>query len=142
MRTRTVFADSGYWIGLLHSRDQMHERAREVAAMYQSVPIVTTQMALVEALNHLSSEGEQLRNLATGLVRELQNRPEVEIIPQIEEQFYAAMERYAARSDQRWSLTDCASFLVMEDRNISEALAYDRDFEQAGFVALLREGRA
>ena len=49
------------------------------------------------------------------------------------------MERYASRSDQRWSLTDCASFLVMEERNISEALAYDRDFEQAGFSALLRE---
>ncbi len=36
-------------------------------------------------------------------------------------------------------LTDCASFLVMEKRGIAEALAYDRDFEQAGFVALLRD---
>ncbi len=26
----------------------------------------------------------------------------------------------------------------MEERNLTEALAYDRDFEQAGFVALLR----
>lgn len=34
---------------------------------------------------------------------------------------------------------DCASFLVMEELDITEALAYDRDFEQAGFVALLRE---
>ena len=40
--------------------------------------------------------------------------------------------------DQHWSLTDCASFIVMEERGISEALAYDRDFEQAGFTALLR----
>ena len=44
--------------------------------------------------------------------------------------------------DQTWSLTDCASFLVMEERNITEALAYDPDFEQAGFTALLREGQA
>ena len=29
----------------------------------------------------------------------------------------------------------------MERLGITEALAYDRDFEQAGFVALLREGR-
>ncbi len=27
MRGRTLFADSGHWIALLHSRDQMHERA-------------------------------------------------------------------------------------------------------------------
>ena len=40
--------------------------------------------------------------------------------------------------DQRWSLTDCSSFLLMEQRGISEALAYDRDFEQAGFIPLLR----
>ena len=26
----------------------------------------------------------------------------------------------------------------MEERNITEALPYDRDFEQAGFVVLLR----
>ena len=43
---------------------------------------------------------------------------------------------------RRWSLTDCASFLVMEERGITEALAYDRDFEQAGFVSLLRGGQA
>ncbi len=72
------------------------------------------------------------------MVRGLQDNADVEIVPQTDEQFKAALERYAARNDQRWSPTDCASFLVMEERNISEALAYDRDFEQAGFVALLR----
>lgn len=136
---RTLFADSGYWIALLFSRDQLHERAREVAEGLGSVAIVTTQMALAEALNHLAGEGERLRNLAVRTVRELEVRPDVKIVPQTDEQFKAALERYAARSDQRWSLTDCASFLVMEERNISEALAYDRDFEQAGFIALLRE---
>lgn len=29
----------------------------------------------------------------------------------------------------------------MEERGITEALAYDLDFQQAGFVALLREDR-
>ena len=135
---RTLFADSGYWIALLYSRDQLHGRAREVAAGLGTVSIVTTQMALAEVLNHLAGEGERLRNLAVRMARELEVRPEVEIVPQTDSQFKAAVERYAARSDQRWSLTDCSSFLVMEDRGITEALAYDRDFEQAGFVALLR----
>ena len=67
---------------------------------------------------------------------------DVEIVPMADGQFRAAVERYAARSDQRWSLTDCASFLVMEQRGIADALAYDRDFEQAGFAALLRGGAA
>lgn len=36
-------------------------------------------------------------------------------------------------------ITDCASFLIMEERGITEALAYDIDFARAGFRALLRE---
>ena len=139
---RTVFADSGHWIALLHPRDQMHERAKSVAAELGPVTIVTTQMALTEALNHLAREGERLRHLTVQMVRGLEDNPDVEILPQTDAQFRAAIERYASRSDQRWSLTDCAGFLVMEERGITEALAYDRDFEQAGFVALLREHQA
>ena len=59
-------------------------------------------------------------------------------MPQTSAQFDAAVDRYASRLDKNWSLTDCASFILMEEMDITEALAHDRDFEQAGFVALLR----
>jgi predicted nucleic acid-binding protein len=36
-----------------------------------------------------------------------------------------------------WSLTDCISFVVMEERGVTEALTSDRHFEQAGFASLL-----
>lgn len=139
---RTLFADSGFWIAFLHTGDQLHERARALAAMLGSATIVTTQMALVEVLDHLAGRGERHRGLAVQMVQDLEARSDVEVIPQSDAQFRAAVERYAARPDQTWSLTDCSSFLVMEERNITEALAYDRDFEQAGFTALLREGQA
>ena len=134
----TLFADTGYWIALLYSGDQLHHRARAVAERLDDTPIVTTHMVLVEALNNLSRRGEYLRRLATQMVQELAMRSNVEIVPQTPAQFRAALERYTARADKTWSLTDCASFLVMEDRHITEALAYDQDFEQAGFIALLR----
>ena len=103
-----------------------------------SVQIVTTQMVLTEALNFMSDLGENRKRFASDMVMSLRDNPNVEVIPQTDVQFRAAVKRYTSRSDQRWSLTDCASFLVMEERNINEALAYDRDFEQAGFSALLR----
>ena len=53
---REVFADSGYWIGLLHPRDQHHDRATEKAAELGDTPIVTTQMVLVEVLSQLSGK--------------------------------------------------------------------------------------
>ena len=37
-----------------------------------------------------------------------------------------------------WSLTDCISFMVMDDEGLKEALTADRHFEQAGFTALLK----
>ena len=135
---RTLFADAGYWIALLHPGDRLHERARAVTAGLGPATIVTTQMALTEALNHLAGRGAERRRIAVRMVQELVARADVDVVPQTDGQFGAAVQRYAERPDQRWSLTDCASFLVMEDRGISEALAYDRDFEQAGFSALLR----
>ena len=99
-------------------------------------------MVLAEVLNHVSGMGPRTRLATAQLLEDLGSNPNVEIFPQTDAQFRAAVERYAARSDQRWSLTDCASFVLMEERSITEALAYDRDFEQAGFVALLRDDRA
>jgi predicted nucleic acid-binding protein len=48
-----------------------------------------------------------------------------------------ATHLYAQRQDKGWSVTDCLSFIVMQDFDISEALTADRHFEQAGFSALL-----
>ena len=112
-----------------------------MAASLGSVRIVTTQMVLTEALNFMSDMGDFRRGFACEVVQRLQSDSTIEVIPQTDAQFRAALGRYAARSDQRWSLTDCASFLVMEERGITTALAYDRDFEQAGFTALLREAQ-
>ncbi|MFM6219167.1 MAG: PIN domain-containing protein, partial [Dolichospermum sp.] len=42
------------------------------------------------------------------------------------------------REDKEWGLVDCISFIVMQDRGISDAPTTDIHFQQAGFRALLR----
>ncbi|MCY4455777.1 MAG: PIN domain-containing protein [Chloroflexi bacterium] len=133
-----MFADTGYWAALQDSRDRLHGTALALTNEIESLRIVTTQMVLVEVLNMFGSRGEQQRRLAREVVERAERSVDVEIVPQTAAQFRAALERYTQRSDQTWSLTDCASFIVMEERGITEALAHDRDFEQAGFTALLR----
>ncbi len=135
---RALFADSGYWIAMFNPVDSLHEKAETVTSRLDTFRIVTTQMVLVEFLNFMSSKGEFPREIAIDAVRSLENNPIVEVVEQTGVQFESALVLYASRSDQRWGITDCASFLLMEERGITEALAYDRDFEQAGFVALLR----
>ena len=133
-----VFADTGYWIALLNERDSLHSQARELSSRLSDSITVTTEMVLTELLNHTSREGSRARRLAADTVLGLMAHPKVEVVPQTSDQFQAALERYLARLDQNWSLVDCASFIVMETRQIQEALAFDRHFEQAGFTALLR----
>ncbi len=133
-----VFADAGYWIALWDPEDSLNQRAAAIATDVGTDTIVTTQWVLIESLDYMSGRGEFRRRLAAQMVRELEDDPDVEVVPHSTADFHAALERYALRSDQTWGLTDCLSFLVMEERGITRALAYDRDFEQAGFVALLR----
>ena len=135
-----VFADTGYWAALQDSRDRLHERALALTRGLESRHVVTTQMVLAEVLNMFGSRGEQQRRLAGEVVERAERSLDVEIVPQTDAQFRAALERYTERPDQTWSLTDCASFIIMEERGITDALAHDRDFEQAGFTALLRQG--
>jgi predicted nucleic acid-binding protein len=45
---------------------------------------------------------------------------------------------YGERLDKEWSLTDCISFVVMHDHQLTEAATADHHFEQAGFRALLK----
>ena len=135
---RVVFADASYCIAMLEPGDGLHEKAQRVTERLGLCRILTTDMVLVELLTFMSGKGEHNRKLATDTVRDLRVSPGVEVVAQTRAQFDSAVGRYASRLDQRWSVTDCTSFLLMEERYISEALAYDRDFEQAGFVALLR----
>ena len=133
-----VFADAGYWIALFNPRDQLHTKAITVSHTLQGRPIVTSQMVLTEFLNHYAALGQPFRQRAVQVVHSLQDDADVEIIPQTEAQFAAALTLYAQRPDKEWGLIDCASFLIMKERGITEALAHDDHFHQAGFIPLLR----
>jgi predicted nucleic acid-binding protein len=41
--------------------------------------------------------------------------------------------------DKEWGLTDCISFVIMQERMVTQALTADRHFGQAGFANLLTD---
>ncbi len=59
----------------------------------------------------------------------------IHIDPALDEQTWRLIKQ---RIDKDWSLVDCASFVVMKQHGITEALTTDQHFEQAGFVRLLK----
>jgi predicted nucleic acid-binding protein len=42
------------------------------------------------------------------------------------------------QADKEWTRTDSASFVIMRERKVTDALTGDRNLEQAGFAALLK----
>ncbi len=134
---RQVFADTGYWIALVNPRDQIHAKAVSVTQQLSPVRILTSEMVLAEVLNSFSDAGP-LRHAVGSMVQKLRSHRDVIIVPQTSEQFESAVRRYKQAADKSWSLTDCASFEVMEAEQIQEALTHDQHFAQAGFETLLR----
>ena len=53
--------------------------------------------------------------------------------------FAAARKFMLKHLDQEFSFTDCASFVVMKELRLTEALATDKHFRIAGFNPLLLE---
>lgn len=135
---RRVFADAGYWLALVNPRDGLHERALSVSRSSGRWFIVTSEPVLAEFLNHFAARGSQFRSTASALVEQVRQNPNCEVVPWTSHLFHAGFVLYTERQDKQWSLTDCTSFVIMQARNVSEALAHDQHFEQAGFKALLR----
>jgi predicted nucleic acid-binding protein len=135
---KRLFADTSYWIALLNPRDELHIKAVAAAQNYSEVHVVTSEMVLVEFLNGFSDHGPRLREAAWQAVKTLRSSLHVSVTPQTTDQFERALRRYRDVADKDWSLTDCASFMIMEAEGIQAALTHDRHFAQAGFQALLR----
>jgi predicted nucleic acid-binding protein len=135
---KAVFADTSYWFALLNTRDTLHHKAVVMSQQLSAVQVVTSEMVFVELLNSLSSGNPRERRAVVSAVQGFGRSDSVIVVPQTPEQFAIAFDRYKQSADKNWSLTDCASFHIMETERISAALTHDRHFIQAGFEALLR----
>lgn len=136
--TDKVFLDASYAIALSAPTDTHHSLAEELADRMEAeeTRIVTTRAVVMEIGNALAKP--RYRRAAVELLDALESDPTVEIVPLTEQLHKRAFQLYRVRPDKEWGLTDCLSFVVMEDRELAEALTADDHFRQAGFRALLQ----
>lgn len=130
-----VFVDTFYFLALLNSRDAAHQKSVDFSCS-SDASLLTTVWVLTELADGLSrsSKREAFRQVLDGLAAD----PNTVVIRLSQELFEKGARLYDARPDKQWSLTDCISFVVMQEEGVSEALTGDHHFEQAGFVALLK----
>ena len=132
----SVFIDTSYVLALVNKRDRYHESALSTSKLL-SPPFVTTEAVLIEIGNALSQRA--WRSLAVATLDRLRNSPEIEVVAVDPVLLERAIALFAARSDKDWGLTDCISFVVMQERGLTQALTADQHFAQAGFRSILAD---
>ncbi|MCK6484111.1 MAG: type II toxin-antitoxin system VapC family toxin [Phycisphaerae bacterium] len=130
------FGDTSYFLAMLIPSDVNHAAAMRWARVNRR-PIISTEYVVVEVGNFLSPP--RTRRLLVRFMDTLRSSHRFSLIPASSDLLERGIRLYEDRSDKSWSLTDCISFVVMRERDISEALTGDRHFEQAGFRALLKQ---
>jgi len=131
---KTVFADSYYFLAFVNPRDAGHERALDFSRSYRGRSL-TTEWVLAEVADALSAPDQ--RGLFQELLAQVRSDPGFAIVEATHDLFDRGVELFSERPDKSWSLTDCISFVVMDQQGTKEALTADHHFQQAGFVALL-----
>ncbi|HKF19190.1 MAG TPA: PIN domain-containing protein [Candidatus Dormibacteraeota bacterium] len=125
------FADTSFWFGLQERRDQRHEQAQ--ALVRRGVGrVVTTNHVLGETWTLVRRRSGHAA--AVGFLDRLQALPDVQIVHLDEAIEREAWRWLRARGEREYSFVDATSFAVMRQRRIREALAFDGDFNAAGFV--------
>ncbi len=135
--TNSVFLDTNGWLALLNSTDGLHAEAdrvwRELGSLCSRVML--TDWILAETGNGLART--QARGCFVKAVQLISQSSRTELVYIDKSIADRALAMYQHHLDKSWGLVDCASFVVMKENNISQALTSDRHFEQAGFRCLL-----
>ena len=96
--------------------------------------MVTTNHVIGETWTLLRRRSGQ--SAAVGFLDRLAALPDIQVVHVDEATEREAWRWLRARGEREYSFVDATSFAVMRRRRIREALAFDGDFNAAGFVEL------
>ncbi len=117
---KTVFADTYYFIALLNPKDPAHLRANDFSRISRA-QLLTTTWVFTELADGLSRSPD--RHLFRMVWDDFEHDPRSRLVWPDESLYRRAADLYDSRPDKQWSLTDCISFVVMQEQGLSEALS-------------------
>ena len=131
---RWYFLDTWYFVARFNRFDADHACAQRLSHSIRSRTQITHDAIFTEVLAYFSGFGARMRDHASKNVR-LALR-DFTVIPADHSLFLRALDFYERRLDKEYSLVDCMSMVVMEQRGIQHVLTNDHHFRQAGFTVL------
>lgn len=130
-----LFLDTAFIQALLNPRDDYHNQAKELFPRIRAASEVwITEAIFVEVGNALSAFN---RSGAVQFIQQCYRTENIRVVSVDTELLMQALAFYQSRVDKTWGLTDCISFIVMQQNHLTDAVTGDRHFVQAGFRALM-----
>jgi predicted nucleic acid-binding protein len=131
-----LFVDTSAWYPLADSSHSDHEPLAAVLRerVQAGARIVTTNLVLAET--HALLMRRAGREAALRFTRTVRQPPNVVEYSTLEREESALSDWLERFDDQRFSLTDAVSFVVMAELEIRDALALDQHFATAGFAVI------
>jgi len=131
------FIDTVFIQALLNSHDQYHTKAKEfLPRLRKASEVWITEAILVEVCNAFSAIN---RIAPIQFVEYCYSTDNIQVVKIDTPLLMRAITLYKNRPDKMWGLTDCISFVVMDEQRLMEAVTADKHFVQAGYRALLLE---
>lgn len=132
-----IFVDSGAWFALSYPREVHHRAALALfrrAEQGEFGRLITSDYVLDETytLVRMRIGIESVRALGAVLA----HSPNLQVVKVSDTDFDTALAMMLAHPRDRWSFTDCTSFVLMESLGIRTAFGFDSDFRTAGFRLL------
>lgn len=126
-----LLADTSGLLALVLRDDRHHADAAAFVRRQPAVRFVLTELILAELTTRLRALAGADR--AVGVARSLLESRRYELIFIDSDLLAGALARMERFADKRLSLTDCASFELMERLGLDSAFSFDRDFRDCGF---------
>ena len=133
-----LFSDTTFLVALFNVKDAHHRRAveemRRLAKQPSRLPVlITTDYIFDELITALFIRTKR-HDIAVAAGRTLLEPGPAKVMRLESSTFDRAWRIFVGRKDKQWSFTDCTSFSFMEELGLREALSFDSNFEEAGFV--------
>lgn len=129
-----ILVDTSAWFALLNKRDASHETLSRFFEQEKHYRYITTNYIIDETITLVRTKlGHNVALEAARLFQRGELARVIQVTEEIQGRAFQLFEKY---SDKGFSFTDCTSFAVMELFAIQKALSLDRDFRQAGFIAM------
>ena len=136
-----IFVDSGAWIALSNRRDQHHDDAVIIytTLKQQKARFLTTDYVIDETVTRIRynwnhSGAVKFLDFIKRIKEATEETGDLTVATVNSTLFQKAERLFRQYDTARLSFTDCTSFAVCQQHNISEAFAFDQHFPMMGIT--------